>query len=137
MKINSVNGKTVITLDEDEALIQYDGKTEIQKQQLSNGNYKNNGRHVFALYSKNDDGFLDVNCGDYSKYNVVKKSDAYENIRNEYQYLHMGDMFSAPFYFGSSITATHIANRVMLANHSMKVKVVEFGQETGLIIKIY
>lgn len=136
MKINSVNGKTVVTLDEDEALIQYDGKTEIQKQQLSNDNTKDETNHVFALFSRSDGGYLDINGRSYSKYNIIESGEAYENIRNERQHLHM-NTFSVPFYFNSDVQALQIANKMMIINYPMKIEVVEIEQETGLIIKFH
>jgi len=137
MKINSVNGKTVVTLDEDEVLIQYDGKIEIQKQQLSNDNTKDKTNHVFALFSSSEGGYLDIDSHSYSKYNIIEVREAYRIIRSGHPYLNMDDMFSVPFYFNSDVQALQIANKMMIINYPMKIEVVEFEQETGLIIKIY
>ena len=137
MKINSANGKTVVTLDEDEALIQYDGKTEIQKQQLSNDNTKDETNHVFALFSRSDGGYLDIDSHSYSKYNIIEVGEAYRIIRSGHPYLNMDDMFSVPFYFNSDVQALKIANKMMIINYPMKIEVVEIEQETGLIIKFH
>lgn len=137
MKINSVNGKTVVTLDEDEALIQYDGKTEIQKQQLNNNNAKDETNHVFALFSRSEGGYLDIDSHSYSKYNIIESGEAYRIIRNGHPYLNMDDMFSVPFYFDNIAKATYIANRVMVVAYPIKIEVVEIEQETGSIIKFH
>lgn len=138
MKINSANGKTVVTLDEDEALIQYDGKTEIQKQQLSNNNTKDEANHVFALYSESEGGYLDINSRSYSRYNIIESREAYQIVRNGRPYLHTDNMFSVPFYFDDIATATYIADKVTtMVTHPIEIEVVEFEQETGLIIGFY
>lgn len=137
MKINSANGKTVVTLDEDEALIQYGGKTEIQKQQLSNNNAKDGTHHVFALFSRSEGGYLDIDSHSYSKYNIIESMEAYRIVRSGHPYLHMDDMFSVPFYFDNIGMATHIARMVATVAYPIKIEVVEIEQETGLIIKFH
>lgn len=137
MKINSVNGKTVITLDEDEALIQCGGKTEIQQQQLSNNNAKDGTHHVFALLSRSEGGYLDIGNHSYSKYNIIEGMEAYKIIRSGHPYLHMDDVNGVPFYFDNIAMATHIARVVAAVAYPIKIEVVEIEQETGLIIKFH
>ena len=134
MKINSVNGKTVITLDEDEALIQCGGKTEIQQQQSSNNDARDETNHVFALYSRSEGGFLDINSRSYSKYNIIESKKAYEYIRDGFRQLHM--IKFVPFYFDDIATATYIADKVaMMTTHP--IEVAEIEQKTGFIIGFY
>lgn len=137
MKINNVNGKTVVTLDEDEALIQCGGKTEIQKQQLSNNDTRDETNHVFALYSESEGGFLDIDSRSYSKYNIIEDREAYRLIRNGHPYFHTDNMFRVPFYFNNIVTANKIANKVITAAYPIEVGVVEFEQKTGLIIEFH
>lgn len=137
MKINSVNGKTVITLDEDEALIQCGSKAEIQKQQLSNNDTRDETNHVFALFSRSEGGYLDIDSRCYSKYNIIEGREAYRIIKSGHPYFHTDNMFRVPFYFNNIVTANKIANKVITAAYPIKVGVVEVEQETGLIIKFH